>query len=143
MIYEATISYISIDEKGKDKRVKENFLVENALSFAEVETLLAMDFGERTEFDVIAIKRSRIHEIANAKEKDNKIFLAEVADVFLQDDGSEKDVKYTIAIWAENIEKAHALMSEYLKQGYSMVLRGIKETNFIDVLDIAQEADIK
>lgn len=135
MIYEVGISYISVDEKGNDKNTKGMFLLENINTFTEAEARITDEYGALANFDVYAIKRSRIKEIANARTSENeKIFLAEVADVYLEEDGSEKDIKYIIALFALTIEAAHDFIREYMKQGYSMELRSLKETRIADLL---------
>lgn len=132
MIYEATITYVAIDEKGNDKVHKEMYLVDGKNLFLEVENELYKElYDVVTNLDVTAIKRSRIKEIANYPQtSDEKIFLATLVDVFLNDDGSEKEMKYTIAFFAKDITAAHAFITQYITQGYNMNVVAIKETNF-------------
>ena len=96
-MYEGTIQFITQDKRGNDKLVKEQFILEHCESFSDAEEQL-FDYGSGlTEIDVIAIKRSKLKEIANERtSEDEKIFLATLVDIFLNDDGSEKEIKYTI-----------------------------------------------
>lgn len=135
MIYEATISYVKIDTNGNDKTVKEQYIIENADLFTEVEMRMHNNFGTLPNYDVTAIKRSRIHEVCNVRDdEDDKIYVATLVDTFTNEDGSEKEVKYQVAFFADDIANAHAFIEKYADQGYNMRISGIKETSFINVL---------
>lgn len=135
MIYEATIQYIAIDNNGNDRSKKESFVVENQNFFAEVENALHNEFEAYTDLDVIAIKRSKIKEIINTRQSaDDLIWLCEIEDVFLTEDGEEKPLRYKILGYSKDFNSAKTLFGEYLKQGYSMNIISIKKTKFEDVL---------
>lgn len=134
-MYEIKISYTTIDEKGNDKQKSENLILENAESFADAEQI-GYDYGSGlTALDVVAVKRSKIKEIANERTSDDeKIFLATLVDIFLEDDGTEKPIRYTIAFFSKTMVSANAYITEYTKQGYNMSITKIIESNFNDVL---------
>lgn len=135
MIYEGTIQYIAIDENGNDKSTKENYIIENAELFAQVENKLYEEFEGYTDIDVVAVKRSRIKEIINTRQsEDDLIWLCEIEDVFLTEDGEEKPLRYKILGYSKDFNSAKTLFGEYLKQGYSMNIISIKKTKFEDVL---------
>ena len=135
MIHECQITYVTVDEKGNDKNVKESYVIENLGCFAEVEELLVEEFGHLTAFDVTAIKRSKVKEVANSRtDSDEKIWLAELMDIFLQDDGSEKQMKYKILFFSKTFDSAKQFISEYCAQGYNMSIVNLKMTNFLEVL---------
>lgn len=135
MIHECQVNYVTIDKQGKDKNVKENYLVDNLECFTEVEEKL-VEYGIGfTDFDVLAIKRSSAKEIANSKQNENdKIWLAEVMDVQINDDGEEKEIKYKIFLFAQTFDSAKAFISDYIKQGYDLTLVSLKLTKFVEVL---------
>lgn len=136
MIYEATITHIVIDDKGNDKTKKERFIIDNMETFSEVESMLFEEYGSLREFDVPAIKRSNIKEIANKRQSDeDKIYIAEIEDVFTTDTGEEKPIKYKIAFFSSsNFDDALCFITEFLKQGFDMSLISLKQSNFVDVL---------
>jgi hypothetical protein len=136
MIYEGTITYTKVDETGKSVNCKESYVLEDKLSFAEVESFLFNYFGSFENVDVVAVKRSNIKEIVNQKSSEqDKIYKATVCNIFLNEDtGKEKELRYDILLFALNIEKAHAFISAYLSQGYNMVLKSLKETKYVDTL---------
>lgn len=134
-MYEIKLNYVVVDEKGVDRSKIENLILEHAESFADAEQI-GYDYGSGyTGLDVVAIKRSKIKEIANERTSDDeKIFLATLVDVFHNDDGSEKEMKYTIAFFSKNMATANVYINEYAKQGYCMSITKIVESKFDDVL---------
>lgn len=134
-MYEIKLNYVVVDEKGVDRSKTENLILEHAESFADAEQI-GYDYGSGyTGLDVVAIKRSKIKEIANERTSDDeKIFLATLVDVFHNDDGSEKEMKYTIAFFSKNMATANVYINEYAKQGYNMTITKIVESKFDDVL---------
>lgn len=136
MIYEFQISYNTRNDKGRDVTKKESYIVTNAETFTEVESVANREFDGLDELDIVAIKRSVITEIVNeCKYEDDKIFTASLCDIFHADDGTEKELRYTVALFAQDIKKAHDYVNEYLKMGYDMKLKQIKETKFCAILD--------
>lgn len=136
MIYESTISYVGVNDKGNDVVVKESYILQDKESFGDVEDTMYSEFNNTlTDMEVIAIKRSRIKEVANSRSNgEDKIYLATIADIFVDDNSNEKEIKYVIALFAKTFDGAKAFISEYLKQGYSMQLKSLKETKFIEVI---------
>lgn len=134
-MYEIQISYVTVDPRGNDRNTKENLILEHAESFADAEQI-GYDYGSGyTGLDVVAIKRSKIKEIANERTSDDeKIFLATLVDVFLNEDGTEKEMKYTIAFFSKNMATANVYINEYAKQGYNMSITKIVESKYDAVL---------
>lgn len=135
MIYEGTIQYVVIDKNGNDKTIKESFIINDVETFSEAEEKLYKESGERTAFEVLGIKRSKVVEIANQRTCDeDNIYQVVLNDVFTDDNGEEKTMKYVIVLYANCIEKAYSFIKEYISQRYDMELTGIKKTRFEDVI---------
>lgn len=136
MIYEATTTHIIIDNKGNDKIKKERFIIDNMETFSEVESMLFEEYGTLREFDVPVIRRSNIKEVANKRQAEtDKIYIAEIEDVFTTDTGEEKPIKYKIVFFSSsNFDDALYFITEFLKQGFDMSLISLKQSNFIDIL---------
>lgn len=131
MIYEATVSYKTED----DKVVKDYYVIENAVSFSDAEETIHTEFEGYKELDVESIRRSKIKEIANTRScEDESLWVAEMMDVFHDDEGNEKPLKYKILFFSKTYESANSFISEYSKQGYDMSLVSLKLTKFSDVL---------
>ena len=46
-----------------------------------------------------------------------------------------KDIKYQVALFAKDIQDAHANIEQYMKQGFDdMELKAIKESKYLDVI---------
>lgn len=136
MIYEGTIKYETVTSQGNTKTVRESYLIENAETFSEAESML-FKMGETsslTDFDVTALKRSKIKEIANTNRDTEPMFIATLVDVFTDDNGIEKELTYDIAFFALNIEQAHNFIRLYAQQGYCMEMKALKQAKFLDVL---------
>jgi len=135
MIYEATVTYRGKNEKNREKGIKESVLCENYETFSEVENELRDKYSHCEDIDVVAIKRSNILEIANQRTSDDDvIWQAEVQDIFRDDEGNEKLLKYKILFFSKTYESANTFITEYAKQGYDMSLVSLKLTKFIDVI---------
>ena len=135
MIYEATLTYITVDKNGNDKVDKSMYVIDGCEVFAEVENMLYERFAGENSLDVVAIKRSKIKEIANERKYDDeKVYLSEVEDVYTDDNGEEKSLRYKILFYAKDFDGAKAFISEFIKQGFNMNLVSLKLTKFDDVI---------
>lgn len=135
MIHESKIAFTRVDDNGNDKVIKERYLIAEAESFGDAEEQ-TYDFCEgETGLDVIDVKRSKIKEILNSRDTgDDKIFVADIADVQHNDDGEEVELVYKVALFALNVDAAYNYIKSYLEQGYNMTLVGLKKTKYNEVI---------
>ena len=134
MIYETKISY---EQDGK--AVKEQYIIEHAELFGEVESKLYERFGNLPNFSVVSIKtNNKIREIINEKPIDDdecKIFYATICDFFTNEDGSQKEIPYVVVAFAHDMTEAKAAVDQYMRRGLEdMKLKRLIETKFEDVL---------
>ena len=135
MIYETQVQFTTVDAHGNDRIVKQKFIVKEAMSHGEAEDITYEECHAQTDIDVIAVKRSKIKELLNTRTSaEEKIFLADVADVMMDENGEEKELIYKMAFFALNADAAYNYIKNYLAQGYNMSLVGWKMTKFIDVI---------
>ena len=134
MFYEVTCTRVVINERGNDKEVKERFIVDNAVFFAEAESKVLGYYNNQC--DVVAIKQSNINEFVNEDTgEDNEIYLSTIVTIFVDDNGNEKEQKYVVGVFANSIEDATNKTYYYMKQGLEdFILVGVKRTNFVEVL---------
>ena len=134
-MYEIKISYVTVDKNGNDKMVRESLILEHAESFADAEQI-GYDYGSGlTAIDVTDVKRSKLKEVLNERSSnEEQIWMAELMDIFVDDEGNEKPIKYKTIIFATTFDKAKAFVSEYIKQEYNLELISLKLTKFNDVL---------
>ena len=134
MFYEAKVSY-----EKENKKVKEQFILENYELFGEVESKLYEEFGNFPNFGVVSIKtNNKIREIINEKPTDDdecKIFYATICDFFTDDNGKVREIPYIVVAFAHDITEAKAAVDQYMRMGLEdMELKKLIETKFEDVL---------
>jgi hypothetical protein len=116
MFYQVKIKRTVIDDKGNDRSVTEDYIVDQEL-FGESEMRGYQEFNG--ECDVVAIKRlPNLKEFVNERndEVDVDLYLATLEDKFVNDDGEESSVKYNVIVYAQHINEANRLLDEYLKR---------------------------
>lgn len=122
-----------IDSKVKKKI--ETYLIDKEV-FAEAEyavmNLLNSYQNESTvsSFEIVSLRQSVVREVVEQYEGEGT-FIASLRDTFLQDDGSEKIMKYKVLLWADNISEAMTHTREIAQQGYDMQIDGLKEVSYI------------
>lgn len=132
MYYELKIKVEKENSKGEIKEVKEHYITDADL-FADVEYKGLNEYSGKC--DVFAINRSKIREIVNDKAEDKPFFKATLIDVFVTEDGTEKETAYPVLVCAKDMKEANGIMEEYMKQGLSdLRLEGIVKTKILDVL---------
>ena len=135
MLYETTAQFVEVDKNGNDKVRKQKFIVVDAANHGDAEEQTFEECDGHTDLDVVAVKRSKIKEILNSRSTDEeRIFIAHVVDVQIDEEGEEKELVYKMALYASSFDKAHSFMNEWLKQGYNMRLDGVTRTSFVDTI---------
>lgn len=134
MLYESKVSFTKI-VNGNDKVMKEKYMVAEAESFGDAETQTYEFCDGETDLDVIDVKRSKVREIINTRTDENDvIFVADIADTQINEEGEEVELIYKWALFANDFDQAYKRVNEYLKQGYNMQAVGMKKTKFVDVI---------
>ena len=135
MYYEISIKNTILDKKGNEKEVINKYIVENQELFAEAEQKgLEQPLSNS---DVVAIKRSKIREFANepTNAENEAIYIANIVDTFVKENGDEKKLKYEVALYAVSVTDANKVVQSYMAQGLAdMECEGIKKTSFIEVI---------
>ncbi len=131
MFYEIKLKVEKENSKGEMKEVVEHFITDVGL-FAEAE---AKGLEQYVDCDVISITHSKVVEIVNEKEEDKPFYKATLIDIFIDDNGNEKETKYYNLVCAKDITEANRLMQEHMRQGLNdMRLDAIQKTKIIDLI---------
>ena len=131
MFYEIKLKVEKENSKGEMKEVIEHFITDVEL-FAEAE---AKGLEQYVDCDVISITHSKVVEIVNEKEEDKPFYKATLIDIFIDDNGNEKETKYYNLVCAKDIIEANRLMQEHMRQGLEdMRLDAIQKTKIIDLI---------
>lgn len=133
--FECKVRYDKVQENGSAKKVTEPYLVD-ALTFTEAEARITEEQRPfiSGEFNVAAVKRSRIGEIAFNDEGD-KWYLAKVGFITVDEkSGVEKRTIAQILVQASGFKSAFDNLLNHMKgtmADYDII--SISETPFIDV----------
>lgn len=127
-----------IDQKsGNDKSITEAFFIENCTSWADAEDKMLAYFNSENE--VVGMAISKVMEVVNMPTQEEKmdmfVYRAVIASIYTDDDGSEKEMKYPVLLWAKGIDDAMTLVNEYMRQGLDgMSLVSITKTKIVEVI---------
>lgn len=135
MYYEGKIKVKKTSSNGLEKDVNEHYILLDD-TFSSVEYKLTMLYASNNmECDVFAISRSKIREIVNEKQDDEFFYKITLVEVFVDDNGKEKENKYYVLIAAKNMDDANKKAAEYVKQGLQdMKLDAIAKTKILDLI---------
>ena len=122
---------------GKARKRTETYVVDNCGLYSHAEyTVMSALTQEQIEgtvesFEIQSLKLSQIKEIDD-QTINNSIpsFIATLIDIFLQDDGTEKKMKYKVLLWADNLTAANRRANELSHQGYEMQIESIKQVDY-------------
>lgn len=121
---------------GKTKRKSETYIVDKEFfSNAEYDVSSILNSeqtsGEVETYEIISLRQSAIKEI-DEQSMDSTIpsFIATLRDIFHDDEGNEKQLKYKVLLWAENVTAATARANSLSHQGYDMLVEGIKQVDY-------------
>ena len=122
---------------GKTRKRTETYVVNNCELYSNAEyRVMSVLIHEQEEgtvesFEIQSLKLSQIKEIDD-QSIDNSIpsFIATLIDIFHQDDGTEKKLRYKVLLWADNLTAANRRANELSHQGYDMQIEGIKQVDY-------------
>lgn len=142
MYYEVSVKHDYLTDNNIVKSKVSKIIVNNANLFPEAwnkAMQYSLDNWNADNFDnppdITAMKRSRIYEFANKENDGEKIYLATLDDVFTDDSGKEKHVKYPVGVYADDITAAKKNIDAYMLQMQDFTLTDLNETKFEKVLE--------
>ena len=118
---------------GKTRKRTETYVIDKEF-FSQAEyAVTELLNGDTTveNFQIQNLKLSQIKEIDD-QSINNSIpsFIVTLIDIFLQDDGTEKKLKYKVLLWSDNLTAANHRANELSHQGYDMQIEGIKQVDY-------------
>ena len=122
---------------GKTRKRTETYVIDNCELYSNAEyRVMSVLIHEQEEgtvesFEIQSLRLSQIKEIDD-QTINNSIpsFIATLIDIFHQDDGTEKKLKYKVLLWADNLTAANRRANELSHQGYDMQIEGIKQVDY-------------
>ena len=134
--FEVKITFDKTLENGKEKKVSELYLVD-AVSFTEAEAKITAEFSPLPNFKVKSIRQYKVAEIVSKTNlDDSRCFKCKLNFISLDEkSGNEKKTAVYMLVDAETLDKAKALLVEYMKgtmADYS--IEKIEETKIMAVI---------
>lgn len=119
---------------NKKRKSLETYLIEKEF-FAEAEYAIT-DFlnnqineGNVKTFDILSLRLTPIKEVAT-QYGGTSSFIATLKDIFHDNEGNEKAIKYKVLLWANDLSSATSRVRELQREGYDMLIEGLKEVNY-------------
>ena len=119
---------------GKTRKRVENFVIDCELFTQAEYTVMNNLANEQTQgvvdsFEIQSLRISPIKEVATQFDGSDT-FIATLKDIWLDDDGNEKNLKYKVLLWADNLTQANTNVLQLVHQGYDMQIEGIKQVDY-------------
>lgn len=133
MLIEVKAKVTRIIDTKKRKKLETYILNKDFFSEAEYKVTEILntqhDEGEVDSFEIQSLKLSTIKEIADQYEGQYS-FLATLKDIYHDDNGNEKSIRYKVLLWADDLTSATHNARELQRQGYDMQIEGLKEVDY-------------
>ena len=119
---------------GKTRKRTETYIVDKEL-FSEAEYMVMSRLTqEQTEgtvesFEIQGLKMSQIKEVAG-QFNGTFTYIITLKDIWLDDDGTEKYLKYKVLLDADDAADATSNALQLARQGYDMQVEGIKQVDY-------------
>ena len=119
---------------GKIRKRNELYLVDRDF-FSNAEFAVCSTLNEQQdshiieEYEIISLKWSNIREVASQYEGSYS-YVATLVDTWVDEDGTEKNLKYKVLLWANDLTEANERVHELAREGYNMLIEGIKRVDY-------------
>ena len=133
MLIEVKVKVARVIDSKTRKRT-ENYIL-NKEFFSEAEYVVTAHLNEETtlgsveSFEIQSLKISQIKEIA-CMTKGSYSYIGTLKDIWLDNDGTEKTLKYKVLLWANDTTDANNKFLQLARQGYDMMVEGIKQADY-------------
>ena len=120
---------------AKIRKRTETFLIPDCGLFVNAEHQVMQSLtqeqqsGVVEEFEIQSLRISPIREICTQFQGEST-FIATLKDIFLDDSGNEKPLKYKVLLWANNLTQANQHIQQLSHEGYDMQVEGIKQVDY-------------
>lgn len=146
MLIEVKVKVARVIDSKTRKRT-ETYLVDREV-FSQAEYAVMQGLIQETElgtvesFEIQSLRISPIKEVAEQfiSEMAVNTYIATLKDIWLADDGTEKQLKYKVLLWAEDLTQANRNAQQLSREGYDMQIEGIKQVDYEYLSPETQEA---
>ncbi len=133
MLIEVKVKVARVIDSKTRKRT-ENYIL-NKEFFSEAEYVVTAHLNEEItlgsveSFEIQSLKISQIKEIA-CMTNGSYSYIGTLKDIWLDNDGTEKTLKYKVLLWANDTTDANNKFLQLARQGYDMMVEGIKQADY-------------
>ena len=124
----------TIDSKLRKRT--ETYLIDKEL-YAEAEYAVMSSLANEQELgtvdssEIVSLRQSPIKEICEDTMPGSAFtFIATLRDIFHDDNGNEKSMRYKVLLWANDLSQANQRTQQLARQGYDMQIEGIKQVEY-------------
>ena len=135
MLIEAKVK-VARNVDSKIRKRTETYLMDREF-FSEAEYAISSEMAEEQashlveSFEIQSLRVSPVREIALPPQSSGECtFIATLKDTWLEEDGTEKSLRYKVLLWADNLTEANQTAHNLAREGYDMVIEGIKEVEY-------------
>ena len=147
MLIEVKVKVARVIDSKTRKRTETYLVDREVFSQAEYAVMQGLiqetDLGTVESFEIQSLRISPIKEVAEQfiSEMAVNTYIATLKDIWLADDGTEKQLKYKVLLWAEDLTQANRNAQQLSREGYDMQIEGIKQVDYEYLSPEIQEAD--
>ena len=121
---------------SKLRKRTETYLIDKGL-YAEAEYAVMSSLANEQELgtvdssEIVSLRQSPIKEICEDTMPGSAFtFIATLKDIFHDDNGNEKSMRYKVLLWANDLSQANQRAQQLARQGYNMQIEGIKQVEY-------------
>lgn len=85
-------------------------------------------------FQILSLRQSALKEIASQFQGDHS-YIATLKDIFHDDEGNEKKLRYKVLLWADDLTAATNNARTLQREGYDMTIESLKEVDYIYIAE--------
>ena len=122
---------------GKTKRRTETYIIPDCELFVNAEHTVMQKWAEEQELglvecsEILSLKQSPIKEICEDTMPGSAFpFIVTLKDLFHDDNGNEKSLRYQVLLWANDLSQANQRTQQLARQGYDMQVEGLKQVDY-------------
>ena len=121
---------------SKLRKRTETYLIDKEL-YAEAEYAVMSSLANEQELgtvdssEIVSLRQSPVKEICEDTMPGSAFtFIATLKDIFHDDNGNEKSMRYKVLLWANDLSQANQRAQQLARQGYDMQIEGIKQVEY-------------
>ncbi len=122
---------------GKTRKRTETYIIPDCELFVNAEHAVMQKLAEEQEVglvessEILSLKQSLIKEVCEDTLPGSAFsFIATLKDLFHDDNGNEKSLRYQVLLWANDLSQANQRTQQLARQGYDMQIEGIKQVDY-------------